>query len=287
MKHFLPLFLLVFGLGSLAATAQDRSVIRISPTIAADDALGSFAPGVEFYFRREQIPCRTCKVERSGAIRVQGRLLTRPSLNNLPLSGEAIGGVAINFFKPPEYVRDARMPDARPVLRSKDYGRLDLMAHGKYQVSQDLRDHDILGGIGLGYVNFRTTGIFGWVPSVAIQGQLVLPVKTEDRELMGFSTDPFGRIRAVGSVNPAIGEVVGIDRLVGHLSADASADFGASRMWKDNGLDRSVYIEASIGYLIDQPKWYLFEVYGGIAHGRVPPELVSQTIWRFGLVMGR
>ncbi len=281
------LSVLLLSIGALEASAQDRMSLRIKPAFATNDAIDVIAPGLDFQVHIEQIPCRECNVERTGSIDLKGRLLTRPSLNSVPLVAEAQGGGVINFYEPPVYVRDARDPDARRVLRSKDYGRLHLTAHGRFQGTQDLLDSDLLGGVALGYTNLRTTGLFGWVPSVAVSGQFVVPIKSDDRESVGHNGEPFGRVRGVASVHPPVGELIGLDRLVGHLSLEASADIGTTDDWNETEFDRSHYFEGSLGYLINRPEWYLFEVFAGVAYGRIPPEIQEETIWRIGLVMGR
>lgn len=269
------------------AQSTGATDVELRPHLATD--LDRWTPGLRYHLgRRWGAVTQTSTWFASAA--TSGRLLTRPALNTEPLTLDLSAGFTVNFVQLDDSDRLPLTldPDTVASTELRDYGRLDAAITAGLESNQTFDDAQFVGGLEAGYVNITSVGLWGWVPSVVISANGVVPIEDEARHLRGGDSDPFVSLRGVATIAPRIGEFLpgrALKPLGLHVQADGHWELGTEAPWRNAGLHTAGLVAVSLLYAVNQRVPLLDQVYARFGYGRLPPNVVVEQTWAIGLVL--
>jgi hypothetical protein len=268
-----------------AVSQQTRFELR--PHLAAD--AGTWTPGLRYdvLYRRDQAGRATAWF---AEVASTGYLLGVPGLNTEPLLVDLAAGFVKNFVQIDDnnllpITTDPDTVDRQPL---RDYGRLDAGVALGFETNQTFDDQQVTAGVEAGYVNIRTVGWWGWVPSLVVSARGVLPVTSAARDALEAETDPFVSVRGTATLAPRIGTLLPgqiLQPLGLHVQATGHWEMGTGATWRDANRHRAGLIAGTLLYAVNQRIRFIDQVYARFSRGRVPPYVVSGSTWTIGLVL--
>ena len=290
--YFSSLVLLLAVFGSLPVRAQPDSgsshtQLDVRPHLATDR--DTWTPGLSYdalYRQDAEGSTRSWFAELASA----GRLLLEPRLNTEPLTVDLAAGFVVNFVQVEEenllpITTDPDTVERRPL---RDYGRLDAALNVGFETNQTLDDQQVTAGLEAGYVNIKTVGIWGWVPSLVVSARGVVPIEATAREAIGADTDAFVSLRGVATIAPRIGELFpwrALKPLGLHVKAEGHWELGTGGVWRDTDRNTAGLIAGTLLYAVNQRVRFLDQVYARWSRGRVPPNPIGDSTWTLGVVL--
>lgn len=203
-----------------------------------------------------------------------GSLLSRPSLNPKHQHVDLFLGYLVSFKKAQELTL-GQLPEP-----SRDFGSLGLGLNVNLEANQTFTEINLEQGLELRYVNSSNS----YVPAVEISYLLVIPYRSQFRDVLNQENNPFQRF------NARMFWVIRMKQFL--LNPDfryfRSADL--SPVLEENGLDEGFHSAVSLGYVFGQresgPLQFFEYIYLQYNRGQFPVYLDNRETVELGIRFG-